>query len=157
FNEFGFWSELAISRLLQPQDTLNRHAENLSAYLDHYNRPLHEYPEAIKQGVSIAHYSSWQFLYDPYNPAGRFLASVALLAYENYFLQIAESEGARRAVLLATLLRQQSIELSAAEEFIARSSIRNPYTNEPFQWDAEREAVVFTGLQTGDRARHVYR
>jgi hypothetical protein len=33
-------------------------------------------------------------------------------------------------------------------------SLRNPYDDRPFAWDAEQGAIVFTGLQTGPRGEH---
>jgi hypothetical protein len=37
---------------------------------------------------------------------------------------------------------------------LAASALRNPYDGEPFTWDAGEKAVVFRGLEPGERGEH---
>jgi hypothetical protein len=38
---------------------------------------------------------------------------------------------------------------------LTTTPIRDPYTGNPFTWDAREGALVFIGLEPAERARHV--
>ncbi len=153
-----YWlaSRLGIN-LYHPKDTLNQRVYHLSIYLQHYNRTLQQYPEALAEDVPLDQFTHRGLFYNPYNPIGRVLTAIVMPATKGYFVRVSDLEGARRAVLLAAILRENAVTPANAEDAINGSPITNPYTEAPLQWDSELEAVVFQGLEKGDRGRYVYR
>ena len=90
----------------------------------------------------------------PYNVVGRVLASVAAPAYMSYIARTADIEGQRRATLLAASLRGAGIQHEGAATAVRDAPLRSPYDDTPFEWDAAGGAVVFQGLEQGERGRH---
>jgi hypothetical protein len=62
----------------------------------------------------------------------------------------------RRAALLATELRSQSVMQTELTARLHAASLRNPYDDRPFQWSEEEQAIVFVGLEKGERGRQAY-
>ena len=62
-------------------------------------------------------------------------------------------EGMRRRGALAAVMRRQYATPQLAEA-LAASPLRNPYDEQPLRWDAEEQAVVFVGLEPGQRGEH---
>lgn len=152
------YANLSRARVFfQFQATVNLMAEQHAALLRHIDRPLDEYPHALASMDQIYNQESQLgYFFKPANAVGRILVAVAAPAYGDYFVRVSDIEGQRRALVLVHQLRQQQIPLDQVAEAIAASDIRNPYTGDAFEWDAELQAVVFTGLQRGDRARQVF-
>lgn len=142
---------------LKSQNTLNRHAEILRTTLAKFDKPLNYYPNIVARRDSNAQLSGYgQYILDPYNIPGRLMMDLHHGIYDNYFLRVSDLEGMRRVLMLITQMRNAKIFPEDAESFIAQSSIRNPYTDEPFEWDDAAEALVFTGLEPGERGRHMF-
>ena len=74
--------------------------------------------------------------------------------YGQYGARVADVEGVRRAAVLATTLRSRGVAAADVPAQLAASEIRMPYTNGPFAWDLKEGAIVFTGLEASERARH---
>ena len=72
--------------------------------------------------------------------------------YVGYVLRTASVEGVRRAALLAFQLHANGVAPEAVGSLVAQSDLRDPYTEEPFAWNAERHSVTFTGPEN-HRAR----
>jgi hypothetical protein len=62
----------------------------------------------------------------------------------------------RRAAVLAVELRSRKVDVRTAPAELAASAIRTPYSGEPFAWDADALAIVFVGLEPGERGRHAF-
>ena len=62
----------------------------------------------------------------------------------------------RRAALLALQLRNRSVAPEQVADELQQAELRNPYHEKPFEWDANEKALVFVGLEEGQRGRHVY-
>lgn len=147
------WAKFLFKR----QATLNLMAEQHATLIRHVDRPLDKYSEALATMEQLyPQESRVEYFLKPANAVGRILVAVATPAYQDYFVRVGDIEGQRRALVLVHQLRQQQIPLDQVAEAIAASDIRNPYTGDAFEWDAELQAVVFTGLQRGDRARQVF-
>jgi hypothetical protein len=143
---------------LQLQDSKNRHAKMLKN-LDHaVSVDLSLLSGALSDVHNLT--SDGKFLWrieNIYNFEGKFfLAQDIPSMYTNYAARVADLEGARRALLLTTRIRN---ELSQGEDigtFVQSSDIVNPYTQAPFIWDEENKELVFVGLETGERGRHAF-
>lgn len=58
-------------------------------------------------------------------------------------------EGYRRLVLLQRLAQQHHIAADAVPQWLETSTpeLRNPYTEQPMQWDASTQSLVFEGRE----------
>lgn len=68
-----------------------------------------------------------------------------------------ESYKAGRSAVLTTELRSRKVPVEQMPAELAASRIRVPYTGEPFAWNAEEGANVFTGLEPNERGRHAFK
>lgn len=92
-----------------------------------------------------------------YNPIGNAMDSMAdgsASAYGDYIARASDLEGQRRAALLVATLRGTGIQRQDAAAAVRSAPLRNPYDGAVFEWDAEDRAVVFRGLERGERGRH---
>ncbi|BCT92936.1 hypothetical protein LYSHEL_19590 [Lysobacter helvus] len=71
-----------------------------------------------------------------------------------YALRVADLEGERRATLLAAELRAAGADATDLAQRVQASPLKNPYTGQPFEWDAANKRIVFTGMAKGTHARH---
>jgi hypothetical protein len=53
------------------------------------------------------------------------------------------------AALVAVTLRAANVDPANVAAALAASSLRDPYTNRPFEWNEKDGAVVFRGLELG--------
>jgi hypothetical protein len=74
--------------------------------------------------------------------------------YSSYGARVSDIEGVRRAALLAAELRSRKVTAAEVSAQLAASSVRVPYTGEPFTWDEKEKAVIFQGLEPEERARY---
>jgi hypothetical protein len=58
-------------------------------------------------------------------------------------LRAASAEGMRRAALLTVQLHARGVTPEAAGDEVARSELRDPYTEKPFEWNAARHSANF--------------
>lgn len=65
----------------------------------------------------------------------------------DYAAGVADLEGIRRMALLAAELRATGVEPSDMEVALSEAELKDPYTNEPFEWDADAGAIIFRGLE----------
>ena len=149
-----------LTRLGRPafqlQDTINRSADYFSRAIDLVEGvPLAEYEAAANRVTELstrASHESWPPR-SLYNIAGRILVGHGA-DYGSYVRRVGDIEGVRRAALAAIELHAAQIDTADAPAALAASELRNPYTDEPFEWDAAEAAVVFRGLEPGDRGVH---
>ncbi len=143
--------------LLQPQATSNITADTLLATSDVLRVPLEELPRAVEALEREARAPDERGI-QLYNPVGVILASVATPSYASYAARVADLEGIRRAALLTARLRNRGAmpEPRQMRRLLHESDLRDPYDGEPFAWSNDSSAIVFSGLESGDRGRHAF-
>jgi hypothetical protein len=148
----------AQDRLLQPlfqrQATLNRHAAYLNELAGTVDAPLREYASATDRASQLAQRTADEAFQAHwlYNLVGSLLMAAAPADYSGYVGRVGDIEGIRRGALAAVLLRETATPRPA--EALAASALLNPYDDQPLRWDAEEKAVVFVGLEPGERGEH---
>ncbi len=147
-------SALLTRQLLQPQATLNRRSAYLTALIATLDAPLLGFAAAADAASSLAERTAAErSLRSLYNAAGQvWLAGPA--DYAPYARRVADVEGMRRAALATVTLRDAGIPAPDMAAALAASPLRNPYDDQPLRWDANAEAVVFVGLEPGERGEH---
>jgi hypothetical protein len=137
----------------QHQDTLNRHAKHLGALAAALDAPLSNYAAATDDASRIARRAASDALpRSVYNLLGSLLLAAGTGDYGSYARRAADVEGMRRAALAVVELRDAAPADFAAA--LAASPLRNPYDDAPLGWDESERAVVFDGLEPGQRGEH---
>ena len=85
-----------------------------------------------------------------YNPVGHIFGQMTSGSHAHYGLRIADLEGLRRLMLLADALRDGDVAAPTVPSRLAGAEFRNPYTGDPFSWDADSKALIFNGLAPGE-------
>jgi hypothetical protein len=153
----------ALSRLaapmLQPQDSANRFAELHARVAETLNVPFGEFPAARTRVKSMAEAARNEA--EPpsriYNFPGDIVFWMTYFDYDNYASRVVDVEGVRRGAVVVADLHSRGIVIAEVPRHLSASSSRNPYTGEPFEWDAGKGALVFTGLERNARARHAFK
>ena len=146
----GSIGDRLLRPLYQEQATLNLFAANMVRL-----GTLSElaYPELAPALERVARREGQAGLrLQPYNPAGAMLDSMAP-SYADYIARTSDLEGLRRATLLVANLRREGVGREGAAAAVGAASMRSPYDDAPFEWDAARGSVVFHGLARGVRGR----
>lgn len=158
-SEIGFF-DAAVNRafrpMFRPQDMKNRQAEmflRMSAALD---VPIERFSDGLDQARQNSGVST-NPIANLYNPIGRILLWISAGSYAAYPPRIADVEGVRRAAVLTTELRAHQVLQQNISTELSASEMRTPYTDEAFTWSAEEQAIVFVGLQPGERGRHAFK
>jgi hypothetical protein len=147
--------DVLVDPFFKRQDFHNRLAARYMGVARLAEGPLSDYFERFASDESIS--ASQSLAAWLYNPLGNRLASaITDSSLSAHAALIADLEGSRRAALLAAQLRASGVAPENTEEQLQRSSLRNPYTDEPFEWDREIGAIVFNGLAEGERKRQEY-
>ena len=147
----------ASNRLLLPffqkQDTFNRHARYLSAVAETLEAPLEGYAGVADRASEL----TWQTADEAlslYNFVGTLVISTDPADYAPYARRVADLEGTRRAAVATVTLHGAATPNSDLAAELSASSLRSPYDGQPLRWDAEEKAVVFIGLEPGERGEH---
>lgn len=148
--------DLATVPLFQLQDSGNQRAEMLVGAAEALQVPIERFTAGLSAAKDILAAPEARFgtFANLYNPVGDVLTAIGSSSYAVYPPRVADVEGVRRAAVLATELRSRKIDEQNIDAELAASSLRTPYTGEPFAWDAEQHAIVFIGLVPGERGRH---
>ena len=134
------WTGYLTDPLFKIQDTTNEIAEGRLRLCEDFEVPMNQYLRLQKSwdhppvddGIAL------------YNPVGRMLVRMDdASTYVGYVLRTASVEGVRRAALLAFQLHVNGAE-QGVNTLVAQSDLRDPYTDQPFEWNAERHSVTFT-------------
>ena len=153
--------EPAIYRpLFQPQDSSNKLAAILVRAARDLDVPYEKYPQVLRHMQAEANQGSAEpgIFADLYNLVGSMTPYVPkAFDYGRYAVRVTDVEGARRAAVLATILRSKGVSAEDVPAQLAATEIRDPYTNGPFAWDLKEAAIVFTGLVPGERGRHDFK
>lgn len=135
--------------LLQEQATINLAADRMVRLGELSELPYVQLGPAL-EGLTEEPPPGLRF----YNPVGAVLDSLAGPAYTGYMARVSDLEGQRRAALLAATLRADGTGAEDAAIAVQEASLRNPYDETALEWDAASGAVVFNGLEEGERGRH---
>ena len=144
------------SPFFQPQDTINLFAEQYALAAKMIEGvPLAEYEAATNRVTELAERATRE-AFPPrslYNIPGRIVLGYGP-DYGSYARRIGDIEGVRRAALAAVSLQEEQVLTDAVPAALAASPLRNPYNDQPLAWDASDGAVVFRGLEPGERGEH---
>jgi hypothetical protein len=129
------------------------HLWSVSEILD---APLERYEAATDQVAALTKQVANRAVSPPsaYNLTGALLTAGDFLNYGSYARRSADVEGIRRAALVAVELRENNVSPSDAAAAVRASPLRNPYDEQPLLWDETEHAVIFRGLEQGDRGLH---
>jgi hypothetical protein len=151
-------SRLLQRPLLQPQDASNRHAEllgDLAEALERVNFENFSASYAAARNVEVKTLQSHRRL-RPYNLVHHlFLARAFEPHFHTYWVRAGDIEGLRRAMLLSLELRRRGVAAAGFGRALRESALRNPYTDEPFQWDDNAGGIVFHGRREGEAGRYL--
>ena len=142
-----------IEPLLQPQESTNIHADMMLKLSELFDTPYEDVDDALVEASDID-YERKQPLQRAYNLIGDLLMQ-EYSSFARYAVRVADLEGLRRIALLSAQLRASGINSNAVAAQLEFTNIKNPYTNDSFEWDNERNSIIFTGLESSDRGRHV--
>jgi len=141
----------------KPQASTNQVAARDTQLADLSELPLAQLPQALAQA---GHATPQRGLVERlYNPIGKALMDVGdpVVVYAGHALRIGDLEGFRRVAVATASLRMQgaATDPNAAPPKIAE---RDPYTEQPLGWDAQRRMIVFDrkGLDDDPGTRIVY-
>lgn len=138
------WLERLSTPLFKVQDTMNGIAERRLQLCEDFEAPLQQYVQLQKHWKEKP-----EKTFTVYNPTGRILVWMEDgETYVDYTLRTASVEGMRRAALLTAQLHARGISADTAPAEIARADLRDPYTDKPFDWNAERRSVTFTAPES---------
>lgn len=141
--------------MFQVQDTGNRYAELLVSVADVLQVPYEQYPQAVERVRAMRDEAAEAaFPHRFYNVLGDILFAIGAYDFTSYAARVADLEGVRRATLLALELRSQGVQPGQVAQMLADVSLKSPYDGEPFAWDERAKAIVFVGLEEGERGRH---
>lgn len=146
------WTGALTEPLFKIQDTANGIADKRWRLCEDFEAPLDQYLR-LKAEWDVTGPLDDDF--SLYNPVGRTIWRIDDGAtYVNYILRTASLEGVRRAALLAFQLHANGVTPDAVGSLVAQSDLRDPYTDKPFEWNAERHSLTFTGPEN-HRARRI--
>lgn len=147
----------AAAPLFQPQDSLNRRAEELLGIVVQLDVPMEQYPEAIERATASQEPDGMLPVRSLYNPVGELLLAISSSYFAPHWARVADLEGVRRAAVLATTLRAQAVPAADVPARLGSGGMEDPYTGLPFEWDAAASAIIFNGIERSGRGRHVLR
>lgn len=142
---------LFFAPFLKKQDANNRQVSCMQALADAYDVSSQSLTTVLNS--SYMDVEECDFDLGLYNPIGKILVGIGAPNYEGYVVRAYEVEVQRQLLNLAIKFRSESIAPSEIPAALEQSDFRNPYTSLPFEWDGEKQELVFNGLQKGHRAR----
>lgn len=147
------WTGYLTDPLFKMQDTMNGIAERRLRLCEEFEAPMNQYLR-LQQSWDKARSERGFHLY---NPVGNTLLQIDDGSnYVGYALRTASAEGMRRAALLAVQLHTTGVAPEAVGGLVTNSDLRDPYTEKPFVWNAERRSVTFTGPENRRSRRNEF-
>jgi hypothetical protein len=145
-----------IAPLYQPQDSMNKNAEYLSVMAEILSAPLNRYEDSVNRSREFMEQTRREALppRSVYNIVGQVLEGMGVYDFGQYARRVTDIEGVRRAALVAITLHAANVDDANVAAALAAASLRDPYTNRPFEWDEKDGAIVFRGLELSERAEH---
>ena len=153
------WLWYPYRPLYQAQDSSNSFAERLLQDSRELDAPYDRYAEALQRtkAISSRKFRPVDALDWVYNATGHAILWDDFLDYGPYGARVADLEGTRRGAVLTAELRAHGFTAAQVPAQLAASGVVVPYTGRPFSWDPQEGAIVFTGLEPGERGRHVFK
>ncbi|MEM8985013.1 MAG: hypothetical protein AAGC71_18535, partial [Pseudomonadota bacterium] len=136
----------------QTQDLVNQRTSMMLDLADIFDVPYSEVPAAVllaRTRQDSAHKPFRRI----YNFTGDLVMSKTYAEYSDYAVRVADLEGTRRAALLVATLRSYGIAKKNVPQHLRQSALVDPYSSDPFAWEAETASVIFHGLESNERAR----
>lgn len=160
--EMDLWQMMlarASMPLYQPQHTINSVAAIYEAHIQSLEAPLADYESTLREASAEVERLQREAsrLKSPYNVTGKLTIANGGFDFTSYARRVSDIEGIRRAAVVTVRLHEQRVHASEIASALATAPLRNPYNDQPFVWDARRGAVVFTGLEPGERGNHAFR
>ncbi len=147
------WTGYLTEPLFKMQDTMNGVADRRLRLCEEFEAPMNQYLR-LQQSWDKARSERGFSLY---NPVGNILLRIDDgSTYVVYALRAASVEGMRRAALLAVQLHTTGVAPEAVDGLVANSDLRDPYTEKPFEWNAERRSVTFTAPENHRSRRNEF-
>jgi len=146
------WTGYLTDPLFKMQDTMNGVAERRMRLCESFEVPMSQYPRLERHwdNVPVDHELSI------YNPVGRMILQIeSPFTYVDYVMRTASVEGMRRAALLAVQLHINGAGSDAIGGLVENSDLRDPYTEKPFEWSAERRTLAFISPDNQQRSRRL--
>jgi hypothetical protein len=144
------WSDWFKRPMLQVQATNNMGAARFRALGLRFDADYPALPAAVRANAPRRSCRGVV-----YNFVGCVLSNIDSEANDaQYGVRVADLEGERRATLLAAELRAAGPDAADLARRIQASPLKDPYSGQPFEWDAAKRSIVFTGLEKGSRGRH---
>ena len=145
------WTGHLTDPLFKMQDTANGIADRRMALCESFEVPMNQYLRVQKTWDQPPDFKDVSL----YNPVGNMMLKIeAPSTYVGYAMRTASVEGMRRAALLAVQLHINGAAADAFGSLVANSDLRDPYTERPFEWNAERRSVTFTAPEN-KRSRRI--
>jgi hypothetical protein len=138
----------------QRQATLNEYASYVTRLDETIDAPLLGYAGVADEASELTQQTA-RDASPPrslYNIAGTLLIASSPPDYVPYAARVADIEGMRRGALAVVLMRENAT--PQPDETLTARPLLNPYDDQPLRWDAEEQAVVFVGLEPGERGEH---
>ena len=149
------WKDWLLTPLIHiaylPNTTLNDMVQRMDALAALSSTPLPElakvYADAQDQYFEQTNCLDWPVLR---NFTGKCLVTIGIPDYHTRYLQrIADVDSYRRLVILQRQAVAAHIAAADMPAWLDKSpaALRNPYTNQPMQWDVETNSLVFEGKE----------
>lgn len=126
----------------QHQDQLNYYAATYLDFAERFEAPLDQYA-GIAESMQEAAPAGFSF--HIYNPVGLIFRGLGTWNFSSYAYRVGSIENQRRAALLTVQLRERAVALDAMQTELNAAGLRNAFDGEPFEWNADERAVVYTG------------
>ena len=146
---------VAAAPLFQKQDFSNEQAEMFVKATAALDVPYGQYRVGTARARAVLNGSQGELpMFRLYNPIGAFFRWISSANYATYSDRVVDIEGLRRAALLTSELRSRGVTAERVDAELRASTIREPYSDAPFGWDAAKNALTFTGLEPPPRGVH---
>lgn len=134
----------------QQQDFLNKRAHQFVYVAEQTEEPYDNLRAAFGRARAFDVFSSGDTSWSA--PLYNFMLDTmlsrtsALDHYVNLAARVADLEGVRRAALLTAELRGRGVASGDVDAALARATLSDPYTGEPFEWEPQAGEIVFVGV-----------
>jgi hypothetical protein len=120
----------------------SRMGELMDAPVDRLDAEINSY------GTQCYGQPEWNWVY---NPMGKILQGVAMPIFSEYAWRVHDLDALGRLLALRADMLGAGVSAEQAPEFISKSApeLRNPYTQKPMSWDAEKKRIYFETKSTG--------
>jgi hypothetical protein len=144
---FERWAAFFLSPLLLVGDTSNTYAEQVLRIKDALQTDYKYYPDAAASVTKMLNDMNKRDIASLVsNPIGKLTLSLSDIGFIRYSNRVYDLEGIRRMALAMAQIRGKGVSLDNLQQALDISVYNDPYTGEPFQWDASQAAIRFDGL-----------